>query len=133
MILDGESNWVHGVMRNREALDAQIAELEAAARLHELPARFALGDESSCNDFLRERRAEERNCPVPAQDINPTGMITVLVAQEDAVHVFNSGADHLQAGNDLAGAESGVNEKRRLSRGYHGAVARTPAAKNRQS
>ena len=129
-VLNDKSNGIHGIVRDWKTLDAKILEIEGAAGLHQLPPRFAFGIQALHDRFLSEGGAEQGNGVFSANDIDPTGVIAVLVAQENAMNRVNAHARGFQARNDLLGAKACIDQDRGVLGGNDGTIAGAAAAED---
>lgn len=85
-VLNHKAHGVHCIMGHGKALDLEVLKVEGAARLHEVPARLATGVQAAHHGLLCQRCAEHRDGVFSAQDINAARVISMLMAQENAVN-----------------------------------------------
>ena len=131
-ICDDKAHGIGRIMRDRKTLDAQVLEIEWRTCLHEPPARRGLPEGSLEERLLGECSGEEWYLMTPAEDIQASGMITMLMGEEHSIQILQPQPYGLQAEHDLPSTQACIYEKTRPSGADHGAVARTAAAENRE-
>lgn len=85
-----KSHGIYRVMWDRETFDAQILKIESAASGHQAPARRAAELQIALECLTGQRRGIERQWPLAAQHFQATGVILVLVGEQDAIDLIKS-------------------------------------------
>lgn len=115
-------------MRHGEALDFEVAKLEAATGLHQFPGRWLTEGNVFDQSLAGECGAEKGNGVGFAEDLQTTGVILVFMGEKDAVELLDGEADGGEAGANLLGAEASVQQEGGLAGGDDRTISRATAA-----
>ena len=121
-----EADGIDRVVRNREALDAHVADVEDGTGLELLDLRRGAFLPFAPVDGGRGELGEiDGNLQRAGKHGKAGDMVAVLVGNDDGAERFRRDADGLEAGKSLALAEAGINENPRVFATDVGAIAGT--------
>jgi len=120
-------DWIDGVVRNRKAIDFDIADREGGARLK----AFQRGLKIEPIDSGRGKPGDkDRLAAFPGQRHQSGHMIGVFVRDDNAVQAVLGLANRIQAEDEFFAAQTGVDDNACTCGGNEGGVAGTAAREN---
>ena len=130
--MEHEAHGFDRVVRHGEGLHGHVLDLEVPARAEEPPvAVLAQALALAPQDFRRQRVAVDGQRRVlAAEHLQATGVVAVLVGEQDAVEFLGFDPGLFQAHDDLARAQARVDQQSALVGGDERTVARAAAAQD---
>jgi hypothetical protein len=122
-----EADRVIGVVRDRESIDADVADVERATGGEQV-TNFQPHLQLKFHRFAREAVAVNGNFQLRAQTGEALDMIGVFVREQNAVEVFWGAANGSKAFADLAAGKAGVDQQPGFAGFEIGAIAAGTAA-----
>jgi len=122
-----EAHRINRIVRNCKAVDFDIAHRKRSAGLEAIQARreLAPGDRGR-----REASNEDRHRELARERNQTADVIGMLMCDQDRVQHFRIFVDAGEAGQDVALAETGVNQNARFFGADEGGVSRAAAGEN---
>src|SRR5207237_2965911 len=105
-----EANRIDGIVRHRKSLDKDVADFEFGAGAKNSPVPMSIQGAVVAHGFGRLRIRVNRHIKFPAENFEPTDVIAMFVSEENAVQLFRSNAALCEAKNDLARAQSPIDQ-----------------------
>ena len=128
-----EPEWIHRVMRHWKGLHCDIADRKLSTGREQSPIPASLRETVGPEHLAREPIAVNRQIELVAENFKAANVISVFVRENNAVELFRRDAALLQTQNDLACAETAINENLAMIGSYQRTVSRAPAAEHGQA
>ena len=125
-------NRFDGIVRDRESLDRDIANGEFRAGAEE-PPMPVFGQRSAPDGFRGQRVAINRDPIFPAEHFQSADMIAVLVGEKNAVELFRPDAAKFEPEDELARAQSAVDQEPAMIGRKQGRIPRAAAPEHREA
>jgi hypothetical protein len=129
--MKGVSDRIDRIVRDRKGLDMNIADGEIRSRSKQPPVPVT-GQGAAADRFGRERVAVDRDLKFAAEHFETTNVIAVLVGQEHAIELSRRDSTLFQAQDELARAQSAVDQEPAMTGRDERAVAGAAAAEHGQ-
>ena len=129
IMMQNESNRIHRVVWNAKSLDRDIPDGEVAASHENAPVLGTLR-RLTAQRFGGERVAVDGSVKLSAPHIEPAGMVSVFVREQDAIDLDGVNSACGQALPDLQTAEPTIDEQTGLRRLDERAISRAATAED---
>ena len=129
---DGESDRIGRVVRDGERGHLQTPHVECAARGKNAPFGTFVARVLRADLFGSEARGIDGTLQLAEQGRESTGVVTMLVGQQDGLDIGYGHARGLQAGKRFARTQSGVDHDCGPRGAENGSVAAAAAAKDEE-
>ena len=128
--LEAKSDRVDGIVGHGKGLDFDSVDLEGVAGFELLPGHARL--HAFAHDRAGVGRGVDGETTLAAKDVDPAGVITVLVGEDDGSEAVGINPDLSKTGAELACREARIDKDASLFVADEGTVALTAAAEDCQ-
>lgn len=129
--LEDEADGIDGVVLDRKGFDMNIADAEDLSGVEDFP-RGSL-DPGVLDDTGGGGGGVNWNWHLIQQYPEASNVVAVFVGEQDTIEGFRRNPQPPDAGNELLGAESGIDQQAHAFRLDHCRISRTPAAQHCES
>ena len=130
--MESVADWIDRIVRDWESLDRNIADRKFRAGPKEPPVSV-FGQRAAANGFRRVRVAINRDVKFPAKHFQAANVIAMLVGKEDAIELLGSDSALLEAHDELARAQSAIDQNSAMIGGDERAIPGAAAAEHGQT
>ena len=127
-----EADGIDRVMRHGESLDSDIADGKFRTGAKETPVAMT-GQRARANRFRGERVAIDRDFEFAAEHFKAADMVAMFVRKEDAIELLGSNTAEREAHDELARAQSSIDQNATMIGGDERAVPGAAAAEHGQT
>ena len=128
-----EANRIDRVMRHRESLHRNVANLELRASPKDSPMPVLIQRTTIADGFRGLRVCINRNVELAAKNFEPANVVPVFMSEQDAVELFRQNAALLEPEGDLARAKTAINQNFTMVGRDERAVSTATASEHRQT
>ena len=130
--MESVADRLDGIVRDGKTLDQNIADSEFATGAKDAPV-FVLAQPEATNGLGGLRIAVNWNGKLPAKHLQPANMIAMLMSKKQSIELLGRNATLLKPDDDLARAQSAVDQNVAMTGGNEGAIPGAAAAKHGQA
>jgi len=130
--VESVADWLDGIVWNGKTLDQNIADSEFRSGAKDSPV-FVLAQPEATNGIGRLRVAINWNGKFPAKHFQPANVIAMLMRKKQAIELLGGDAALLKADDDLARAQSTIDQNPAVIGGNESAIPGAAAAEHGQT
>ena len=130
--MESVAYWLDRIVWDGKGLDQDIADREFRTGTKDSPV-FVLAQAEATNGLGRLRVAINWNGKFPAKDFQPANVIAMLVCKKQPVELLGGDATLLKADDDLARAQSTIDQNPAVIGGNESAIPGAAAAEHGQT
>ena len=130
--MESVADWLDGIVWDGKGLDQDIADREFRTGTKDSPV-FVLTQAEATNGLGRLRVAINWNGKFPAKHFQPANVIAMLMCKKQTVELLGGDATLLKADDDLARAQSTINQNSAVIGGNESAIPSAAAAEHGQT
>jgi hypothetical protein len=130
--VQGVADWLDRIVGDGKGLNQNIADSEFRSGAKDSPV-LVLAQAETTNGLGRLRVAIDWNGKFPAKHLQPANVIAMLVRKKQAIELFGGDPTLLKADDDLARAQSPINQNPAVIGGNESAIPGAAAAEHGQT
>ena len=130
--MESIADRLDGIVWDRKTLDQNIADSEFGTSAKNSPV-FVLAQPEATNGLGRLRVAINRKGKFPAKHLQPANVIAMLMSEKQSIELFGGDAALLKPDDDLARAQSAIDQNPAVIGGNESAIPGAAAAEHGQA
>ena len=130
--MESVAYWLDRIVWDEKGLDQHIADREFRTGTKDSPV-FVLAQAEATNGLGRLRVAINWNGKFPAKHFQPANVIAMLMCKKQTVELLGGDATLLKADDDLARAQSAIDQNVAMTGGNESAIPGAAAAEHGQT
>ena len=130
--MESVADRLDGIVWDRETLDQNIADSEFATGAKDAPV-FVLTEPEATHGLGGLRIAVNWNGKLPAKHLQPANVIAMLMSKKQSIELLRGYPTLLKPDDDLARAESAIDQNVAVTGGNEGAIPGAAAAEHGQT
>jgi len=130
--MESVADWLDRIVWDGKGLDQDIADSEFRTGTKDAPV-FVLAQAEATNGLGGLRIAVNWNGKLPAKHLQPANVIAMLVSKKQAIELLGGNATLLKPDDDLARAQSAIDQNVAMTGGNKGAIPGAAAAEHGQT
>jgi hypothetical protein len=130
--MESVADGLNGIVWDGKTLDQNIADSELGTSAKDPPV-FVLAQAEATNGLGRLRIAINRKGEFPAKHLQPANVIAMLMSEKQSIELLGGDTALLQPDDDLARAESAIDQNAAVIGGNESAIPGAAAAEHGQA
>jgi len=130
--MESVADWLDRIVWDGKTLDQNIADSEFATGAKNAPV-FVLTQPEATNGLGGLRISVNWNGKLPAKHLQAANVIAMLVSKKQSIELLGGNATLLKPDDDLARAQSAIDQNVAMTGGNEGAIPGTAAAEHGQT
>jgi hypothetical protein len=130
--MESVADWLDRIVWDGKGLHQDIADREFRTGTKDSPV-FVLAQAEATNGLGGLRIAVNWNGKLPAKHLQPANVIAMLMRKKQSIELLGGNATLLKPDDDLARAQSAIDQNVAMTGGNEGAIPGTAAAEHGQA